>query len=201
MSIFRIRKDKDNPYVMLNKEMLNDANISLKAKGLLAYMLSMPDDWQFYEVEILKHCKEGRTAVRSTIKELIENGYIDRRQQRKQNGKFTGYEYQVYETKNRVTKSDIGKSDIGKSNSTNNDLSNNKINNNLHPSEDAVILNINKYCKERFDKQLRQCSNVIILEALENMDSNELAEFLDNNIQSYEQCNLDYIEAIQYRAL
>ena len=46
--IIRFKKDTDNPYVMIRKEMLLDKALSLKAKGLLAFLLSKPDDWQIY---------------------------------------------------------------------------------------------------------------------------------------------------------
>ena len=65
---------------------LQDASLSLKAKGLLAYMLTMPDDWDFYETELINHFPDGLSALREAVKELIERGYIDRKRIRNTNG-------------------------------------------------------------------------------------------------------------------
>lgn len=113
-SMFRVSKDKDNPYVILNKEFLNDINLSLKAKGLLAYLLSLPDDWKIYENELVQHHKDGRESMKSAIKELMENCYINREQLRDSSGRLNGYEYRVYETSYHNVKPVNGKSDNGK---------------------------------------------------------------------------------------
>lgn len=118
MSVYRIRKDRNNPYVMINKTFVHDERLSYKAKGILLYLLSRPDDWQVYEIEIMKHAKDGRDSVRGGIKELIEAGYIDRAQKRDENGKFVGYNYDVFEVPTEDGKSDNGKPDIGESNTT-----------------------------------------------------------------------------------
>lgn len=121
MSIYRVVKDKDNPYVMINKGAIRDRQLSWKAKGLLAYLLSMPDDWQIYETELIKHTTDGRDATRSAIKELIAAGYIERSKARirDEKGLLKGYEYRIYETSVHVGKSNVGETYIGKSNTTN----------------------------------------------------------------------------------
>ena len=58
MAIFRVIKDSNNPYIVINKRFIEDENLSLKAKGLMSYFLSKPDDWQFYTEEIKKHTTE-----------------------------------------------------------------------------------------------------------------------------------------------
>lgn len=113
-SMFRVEKDRNNPYVVLNKEFLNDINLSMKAKGLLAYLLSLPDDWQIYENELVQHHKDGRDSVKSAIKELIDNNYINRTQIRGCNGRLNGYEYRVYETSYHNGLSVNGKTNNGK---------------------------------------------------------------------------------------
>lgn len=144
-TMFRVVKDKGNPYVMLNKQFLNDEDISWKAKGILAYLLSLPDDWQIYESEVVKHSKDGLNALRSGLKELIDNGYVVRLQKRNGKGHFVGYEYCVYEIPTEMRKSDNGQSDNGKSHTTNNDITNNDLSNNkkyIHlPLEDDSFIN------------------------------------------------------------
>ena len=95
MAIYRIHKE-DN-YVIVDKAFLLNEKISLKAKGLLALLLSYPDDWQFYEAEIVQHAADKANSLSSGLKELIENGYIVRKLGKDETGKFKGYEYHIYE--------------------------------------------------------------------------------------------------------
>lgn len=94
MAIFRV--EKNNNYVTMNRTSLKDERLSWKAKGLHAYMLSMPDDWEFYDTELERHAKDGRDALKSAIKELKEHGYLIRKQIRKKDGKIA-YETTVVE--------------------------------------------------------------------------------------------------------
>lgn len=91
-----IRVKKESHYVVLNKTALNDTRLSWKAKGLHAYMLSKPDDWTFHDIELQKHAKDGRDALKSALKELKDLGYMKRIRNRGQGGKFE-YETIVYE--------------------------------------------------------------------------------------------------------
>ena len=126
MSVIRVDKNKENPYLIMNKTGLNDKNLSLKAKGLLCYFLSLPDDWKIYESELISHHKDGRDSIRGAIKELLDNGYIERESQRSDKGKFKGYDYIVYE----ISRS--GLSEAGKPISDNPTLlNNNKLSNNI----------------------------------------------------------------------
>lgn len=141
-TMIRVIKDKNNPYVMLNKIFLNDEKLSWKSKGILAYLLSLPDDWQIYSTEVVKHSKDGISSFTSGLKELMDNGYVSREQKRNERGHFIGYEYCVYEVSTESRKSENGKSNNGKSNTTNNNLTNNNKTNNeyIHlPSEDAFV--------------------------------------------------------------
>ena len=95
MAIYRIHKE-DN-YVIVDKAFLMNEKISLKAKGLLALLLSYPDNWQFYEAEIVQHAADKANSLSSGLKELIENGYIVRKLGKDETGKFKGYEYHIYE--------------------------------------------------------------------------------------------------------
>ena len=128
-SIFRIKKDKDNPYVILNKQFLNNSDLTLKGKGLLTYLLSLPDDWKIYEDEIVKHHKDGKASVRSAIKELISTGYIERERIRNSSGQLNGYNYYVYEVPTTSENPKMDKpltvnSTLLSNNSTNNKVSN-----------------------------------------------------------------------------
>ncbi|QSE76334.1 DnaD domain protein [Lactococcus taiwanensis] len=69
------RKKAGNNFTILSNEFLRDEKLSLKAKGLLAYILSLPDDWKIYFEEIEKHHKDGKASLRTAWKELESNGY------------------------------------------------------------------------------------------------------------------------------
>ena len=128
MAIFRVVKDENSSYVMLNKEFINDKDLSLKAKGLLTYLLSLPNDWKIYEKEIVKHSKDGKDSIKTAIKELINNGYIKRELSRDKLGKIQGYDYNVYEKSIQSGKPVDGKPVNGKPATTNNNLTKEELN-------------------------------------------------------------------------
>lgn len=96
-TMIRTRKNKDNPYVMLDKTGLHDSRLSWKAKGLHAYLMSLPDDWTIYIEELTKHAKDGRDATRSAFKELELAGYITNEAIRNEKGRIEKWEKIVYE--------------------------------------------------------------------------------------------------------
>ena len=139
-TVFRKEKNSDNPYVMVNKGVANDERLSWQARGLMLHLLSLPDDWQIYESELVKRAPNGKSSLKSIIKELMGYGYIERTSLRTTKGQFNGYEYRVYEDCTRVRFSDNGLSDNGKPATTNNNLTNNKTTNTLpHSANDAYI--------------------------------------------------------------
>ena len=94
MDIVRVIKSKD--YTTICNRIFKDRRLSLKAKGLLAMLLSLSDHWELSIKGLEAILKEGRTSIRSTMNELIENGYVERQQIRK-NNKFIGVDYIVFE--------------------------------------------------------------------------------------------------------
>lgn len=95
MSIIRVNK-RENPFVMIDKTMLSDERLTWKAKGILAYLLSKPNDWTVRVADIVKRSKDGRDAVYNGIKELEKYGYI-KREQIREKGNFKGTQYVVFE--------------------------------------------------------------------------------------------------------
>ncbi|MDR3560502.1 MAG: helix-turn-helix domain-containing protein [Negativicutes bacterium] len=122
MSVFHIHK-RELPFVQVDKHFINDARLSYKAKGILLYLLSKPDDWKVYESEIAKHAADKLHSVRSGIKELIEFGYITRQKKRNEQNQFMGYDYNVFEQPANPDNSTVMRfSENGKSQATNNDI-------------------------------------------------------------------------------
>lgn len=92
-----IRAKRKTNFTMISNTGLSDKNLSFKAKGVLAYMLSLPDDWVFYETELTNHATDGRDSVRSALKELEKHGYLVREQSRTKGGKFSEIDWRVYD--------------------------------------------------------------------------------------------------------
>ena len=82
---------------MCSSDLLKDKALSLKAKGLLSMMLSMPEEWNYSTRGLAAICKEGVEAVGNALKELEKAGYMVRRQLRGENGRITDTEYIIYE--------------------------------------------------------------------------------------------------------
>ena len=95
MAIFRIEK-KNNYTVMSNHHLVNK-ELSLKAKGLMSYMLTRPDDWDFTLVDLAKRNKECRDTIGDIVKELERFGYVERHRIRDSKGHFQETEYIVHE--------------------------------------------------------------------------------------------------------
>ena len=94
--IFRVQKTKD--YTTMSNYHLRDKNLSLKAKGLLSWMLSNNNDWDYSIAGIVACCKEGETTVNTALRELQEYGYVKiiKVKPNKDNNRIH-YEYNVYE--------------------------------------------------------------------------------------------------------
>lgn len=95
MSVFRVEKNKN--YTVMANYHLRDENLSLKARGLLSMILSLPDDWDYSLAGLVKISKDGLTAVRAALHELENNGYVHRERQRDSRGRLGGAIYTVYE--------------------------------------------------------------------------------------------------------
>lgn len=74
MAVFRVHKTKD--FTVMSNHHLRDKNLTLKAKGLLSVILSLPDDWKYSISGLAAICKEGTSAVKSALQELTDAGYV-----------------------------------------------------------------------------------------------------------------------------
>ena len=96
MAVFRIEKTRD--YTVMSNHHLRNAGLSLKSKGLLSMMLSLPEDWNYTTRGLAKICKEGTDSIGSALKELERAGHIVRNRLRDSKGKIVDVEYVIYET-------------------------------------------------------------------------------------------------------
>ena len=95
MAVFRVERTSD--YTVMSNYHLRDKRLSLKAKGLLSQMLSLPEDWDYTLAGLCYINRESKDAIRTAIRELEQAGYIRRRQTIDSGGKFAGNEYTIYE--------------------------------------------------------------------------------------------------------
>ncbi len=95
MAVFRIDKTKD--YTVMANHHLRNKSLSLKAKGLLSLMLSLPEDWDYTTKGLSMICKDGVDSICSTVKELENAGYVKRRRIRDAHGRMTEVEYTILE--------------------------------------------------------------------------------------------------------
>ena len=95
MAVFRINKTRD--YTVMSNHHLRNTALSLKAKGLLSLMLSLPDNWDYTTKGLASICKDGIDSICSAVKELEQHGYIVRERVRNDKGQLTTIEYTILE--------------------------------------------------------------------------------------------------------
>ena len=93
--VFRVHKTEN--YTVMSNYHLQDKNLSLKAKGLLSLMLSLPSDWDYSAKGLAELSRDGEDAVKSGLKELEEHKYLKRTQIRLK-GIISDWQYDIYET-------------------------------------------------------------------------------------------------------
>lgn len=160
MAIFRINKNKN--YTTISNYHLRDTNLSLKAKGLLSVMLSLPEDWDYSVRGLTEICKETKDTINSTLQELEINNYLVRKRIYC-NGKISDWEYNIYENNDLHPK--------------NQDLA----------FQDIENQDINKYTKELNTKEYKEKNiskkrNVFIKPTVEEIQ--EYCESRNNNVDA-----------------
>lgn len=91
-----IKTKKEKNYTVLDNTFIKDTRLSWKAKGLMTYLLSLPDDWTIHLSEIEKHATDGKSALRSAINELKDLGYL-KAEQKRENNRFAEMVYIIIE--------------------------------------------------------------------------------------------------------
>jgi hypothetical protein len=150
MAIFRVQKTQN--YTVLSNYHFKEKGMSLKAKGLLSLMLSLPDTWNYTIAGLVKLSKDGKDSVMSALAELETFGYLERKRTTNTKGQFSGIEYYIYEQPNPLAEKQT--TDKQKEEKTNTDKppqlsTNNSLNTNdikiLNNKDTKDIYNINNY--------------------------------------------------------
>ncbi len=162
-----IRTIKNENYTTMCNTHLRDKNLSLKAKGLLSMMLSLPDKWHYSVKGLEGICKESKNTINSVLNELEDNNYLVRRR-RYCNGKISEWEYIIFENNENheeellhLKNEDIENEDIENEDIENRDVY--KITKELNTKE----LNTNEYKEKNIKKE---SVNSVISSYTENKD-------------------------------
>lgn len=95
MAVFRVEKTKD--FTVMSNHHLRNTELSLKAKGLISLMLSLPEDWDYTTKGLAHICKDGVDSISTALKELERHGYLTRQRLRYENGQLGDIEYTIHE--------------------------------------------------------------------------------------------------------
>lgn len=214
MATFRTIKESGD-FVTVHKAFVFDNKLSAKAKGILLYFLSRPDNWQIYTSEVVKHMNDGQKSINSGIQELIKSKYVHRIQKRTDNGVFNGYEYLVYEKPTEMPFSENGLSENGFSengktenrkgqttnnNSTNNDLTNidsTYIDENIlsgnptaYPYKN-VIDYLNQQTGKNYKSTTKKNQTVIRARTDEGFSIDDFKRVIDNKVAEWKGTNME----------
>ena len=105
MAVFRVEKTKD--FTIMSNHHLRNAELSLKAKGLLSLMLSLPEDWDYTTKGLAHICKDGVDSITTALKELERHGYLTRQRLRYDNGQLGDIEYTIHEKPVTLEKQEV----------------------------------------------------------------------------------------------
>ena len=189
MGIFKINKTQD--YVVMSNHHLRNKNLTLKAKGLLSQMLSLPDDWDYTLAGLAHINKESIDAIRTAVWELEKEGYIEKTRKRDSKGKLGGTIYNIYElpqkntldpkpqtkkdTNNKIKETEQTQTTIR----TEIEETAKKLQNSTTPPLNSVIQgNVDQQKKEKENKELTK-----EVEKKETKDIYKLKEFIKTNLE------------------
>lgn len=201
MPAVRTKKEAGR-FVSLDKTVLHDSRLSLQAKGLHSYMMSMPDDWVFYETELQRHFTNGRDSIRKTMRELQTFGYLVKRQSKNPDGTFGMAEMWLYETpqptvdwKSVDGKPADGESADGKSDTTNNECTNNDSTYNDEPKKPIVeqastvhhdiINHLNSKTGKKYKTSTKTTRTLINARITDGFTLDDFKQVIDNKIRDW----------------
>jgi hypothetical protein len=169
-----IRYSKQRDYTVMNNTFLRDNKLSWKAKGLFAYILSLPEDWKIYLNELQTHATDGETSLRSAIKELTDNGYIIQKRLKDDKGRWASYAYQIIENPN-VENPNVENPDMENPNVENPDMEN-QVLLNTNNTKYLNQLKTNKSSKDdtqsplipKLDKKTKKAKDIVTMRGMIN---------------------------------
>ena len=185
MASFKIHKNEN--YTIISNHHLKNKELSLKAKGLLSIMLSLPKDWDYSISGLIAICKEQESAVTSTLGELKNNGYLIIKKfkpNETKSGRFE-YEYHIFESPEQE-KQDNKKQDLENQWLEKQDLENpiqyninNKRNNNINIYNN-IINYLNNSCSKHYKSNITKTKKLIDARLKEGFTEDDFKKVIDN---------------------
>jgi len=130
------------PFTMIPNDILSDSLLSLKQKGMLCYLISLPKGWTIYKSELESHFTDGRESISNAIEDLVELGFVSKVEKPKEKGKFSGFTYTVLPL--RVNRNGLSATDnpqlINTNNSNTYEEIDSKLSNAEFPSETSAVV-------------------------------------------------------------
>lgn len=196
MSVIRVEKTKN--YTVMSNYHFKEKTMSLKAKGLLSLMLSLPDNWDYSIAGLVAICKENETAIKSALKELQQFGYVkvDKIMPDKTESGRIEYVYNIYEQPKQDTKKQgvenlpIEIQGVEK----HVQLNNNKLNTNKLNTKDNIKKNSKK--KSKVDIKIESIEKTCLEYDLEDEVIELLSRFFRNLLENHKMVTEDKICAI-----
>jgi len=181
--LFVVRLEKRKSYTIIDNTVLKDKTISLKAKGLLCFVLSLAPTWNFSREGLIASCKEGRDAVDSAMNELEEKGYLKRDRSRKVGKYNVVYKFYEIPFEKYLAVSEKRKRKIQRRKPATEKLTQintNKINTESNKTNHRVD-------REILDAIKAKINYNILLEKYEEYDVNKIVMIIANSIKSNEE--------------
>lgn len=180
-----LRKVKKSDYTIIDNNIFKNQKLSLKAKGMICTMLSLPDDWVFSEIGLTQLSNDSRTGIRSTLMELQEYGYLKRERARDEKGIFRDTIYTIYEEP-MYQKPTLDKPTLDKKH--NKELNNKELNNKY-----TTTNSIYDFLQEN-GFQLTP----IQLEVVDQWDDDDLTRYAIKKAVLNNKFNINYVDKILY---
>lgn len=190
-SIQRIKNKTEN-YTIVSNEIFRRNDVSARAKGIYAYIMTLPDDWKIYKSELYNHFTEGITAIDTAFKELEKLGYITKERHKCEDGKFSGWDYTIRESVEKTDPMENRLSDNPKSGnqqllSTNSSLSTDKQstdNNTYNEVCTEIIDYLNEKTSSRF-KATKAYKGFINERLKEGFTKEDFFTVIDNKVATW----------------
>lgn len=183
MAVFR--KVKKTDYTIIDNNIFKNQKLSLKGKGMICTMLSLPDNWNFSEEGLTQLSNDSRAGIRSTLKELMEYGYLTRERNRDEKGKLRETIYTIYEDP-MYQKLTLDKPMLVKKH--NKELSNKELNNKVNDDDNIIdFLQKNGFVL-----------NDILYDVVKEWEDTELTRYAIKKAVLNNKYNINYIQKILY---
>ena len=181
-----LRKNKKSDYTIVDNNIFKNSKLTLKAKGMICTMLSLPDDWNFSEMGLTQLSNDSRTGIRSTLQELQELGYLKRERIRDEKGLLGETIYTIYEEP-MYQKPTLEKPTLVKKH--NKELNNKELNNKYITTTDTIY---------DFLQENGFTLTPIQLEIVSEWKDDELTRYAIKQAVLNNKYNINYIDKILY---